>query len=84
MAIARDRIQQQLDAVMAGIAQGVINIAEGHTTIEKGSRVHECMAELCELVTSGAVGVIEPRPPLISGGTKWVGGKPVRSGRRKK
>jgi hypothetical protein len=34
--------------VCAGIAQGAINISEGHTTIEAGSPVHKAMIDFCE------------------------------------
>lgn len=37
------------------IAQGAINIAEGHTTIEAGSRVHTAMNAFCEYVQKGRV-----------------------------
>jgi len=38
--------------IMAGIAQGAINITEGLTTIERGSRVHLAMLALCERFTA--------------------------------
>jgi hypothetical protein len=37
------------------IAQGAVNIAEGHTTIEAGSRVHIAMNAFCEYVQKGCV-----------------------------
>lgn len=39
--------------VMAALAQGVINIDAGITTIEKDSRVYSAMLKLCEIASSG-------------------------------
>lgn len=47
------------DEAMHWIAQGVINVAEGHTTIVAGSRVHRAMERLCEMVTAGKVGLVD-------------------------
>jgi hypothetical protein len=41
--------------VLHFIAQGAVNIAEGHTTIEAGSRVHNAMNAFCEYVQKGCV-----------------------------
>ena len=41
--------------VVAAIAQGAINIDNGLTTIETGSRVHRGMHELCRLLSDGLV-----------------------------
>jgi hypothetical protein len=41
--------------VLHFIAQGSVNIAEGHTTIEAGSPVHKAMEALCEYVMKGCV-----------------------------
>lgn len=38
------------------LAQGAVNITEGYTTIERGSKIHEAMQEWCRLVQSGVVG----------------------------
>lgn len=46
------------DDVMHFIAQGVINIDAGITTIEPGSNVHKAMVQLCALVNEGKVGEI--------------------------
>ena len=43
------------DEVCHWIAQGAVNIAEGHTTIETGSRVHNAMNAFCEYVQKGCV-----------------------------
>jgi hypothetical protein len=43
------------DVMMHFIAQGVLNIAEGETTIEVDSPIYRAMAQLCELVTDGYV-----------------------------
>lgn len=37
------------------IAQGAINVSEGHTVIEAGSPVHRAMLAFCEYVTKGCV-----------------------------
>jgi hypothetical protein len=41
--------------VLHFIAQGSVNIAEGHTTIEAGSPVHKAMEAFCEYVMKGCV-----------------------------
>jgi hypothetical protein len=41
--------------VCAGIAQGAINIAEGITTIEPESRIHDAMSDFCEYMSKGLV-----------------------------
>lgn len=46
------RATMSWSAITAGIAQGVINIAEGHTTIEKDSLVYRAMADFCERFTA--------------------------------
>lgn len=46
--------------VLAGIAQGAINISEGLTTIEAGSRVHRSMEELCRKWQAVAKGEAQP------------------------
>lgn len=38
--------------VMHWIAQGVINIDYGHTTIEKDSKVYKAMVTLCEYMNT--------------------------------
>ena len=43
------------DEVIHYIAQGAINIDEGIITIEKGSRVHEAMGRLCEMLSNGEI-----------------------------
>lgn len=43
------------DVMMHYIAQGVLNIREGETTIEADSPIYRAMAQLCELVTDGYV-----------------------------
>ncbi len=48
----------ELDIAMTAIAQGVINIHEGLTTIEAGSRVHRAMAGILEAYTSGQLRTI--------------------------
>ena len=48
------------DEVMSWIAQGAVNIAEGHGTIEAGSPVHRAMLALCEYVNAGRVGLLTP------------------------
>jgi hypothetical protein len=45
--------EQQFELVTWGIAQAVINIDEGHTTIERGSRVYEALVAFCKLVAAG-------------------------------
>jgi len=42
--------------VLAAIAQGAINIDSGLNVIEKGSRVHLAMHELCRMESVGVVG----------------------------
>lgn len=53
--------EEQLDAIFAGLAQGVINIAEGLTTIEAESRIHRAMSALCELRNEGRI-VLAKKP----------------------
>jgi len=48
-------LAMSFDSMMAWIAQGVINIREGVTTIEADSPIHRAMVQLCELVTDGYV-----------------------------
>jgi len=43
---------------MAGIAQAVVNIDSGLTTIGRDSAVYCSMVALCDLVTNGKVGVL--------------------------
>lgn len=52
---SRDRLRD----AMAGIAQGVINIGEGHCYIEYDSPVYRAMTALLDLVNERAVGVLE-------------------------
>lgn len=48
------------------IAQGAVNIAEGHTTIEADSRVHVAMKAFCEMVTQGyVIHTVEKTPPAV-------------------
>lgn len=47
--------QMSWDDVCHWIAQGAVNISEGHLTIEAGSRVHRAMEAFCEYVTTGRV-----------------------------
>jgi hypothetical protein len=56
--------------VMHYIAQGVINIDEGLTTIEPGSNIHLAMAELCRLVNELRVKPPEPVTRYHLAGTK--------------
>jgi hypothetical protein len=37
------------------IAQGVINIEEGYTTIEPGSKVYKAMVAFCEYANKGCI-----------------------------
>ena len=48
---------EKFDRIMHFIAQGVINITEGRTTIEASSAIHRAMEELCEAVHKGEVGL---------------------------
>lgn len=51
------------DKVVHFIAQGAINITEGHTTIEQGSAVHRAMIQLCALINEGLVtAVVDGKP----------------------
>lgn len=47
--------KREFDLTMHFIAQGVINIDEGHTTINAGSPIHKAMAALCTAVSAGDV-----------------------------
>lgn len=47
-----------LEEVTRYLAQGAINITEGCTIIEPGSKVHQAMQEWCRLVESGLVGTL--------------------------
>lgn len=40
---------------VSAIAQGAVNITEGLTIVEPGSRIHTGMLELCRLLSEGAV-----------------------------
>lgn len=40
--------EDHINILLAGVAQAVINIAEGHTTIEEGSRLDGAFRGLCE------------------------------------
>lgn len=40
--------EETLANILHFIAQGVINVAEDHTTIEYGSKIHRAMEDLCE------------------------------------
>ena len=51
--------KKEFDDLMAAIAQGVVNIDEGITTIEPRSRIHHAMVKLCTAVINGEVGLIE-------------------------
>jgi hypothetical protein len=42
------------------IAQGAVNVTEGYTVIEAGSRVHEAMVDFCEHVVRGTIPVRRP------------------------
>lgn len=59
--------EQEFATVLAMIAQGVINIDEGLTTIEKDSPVHQAMVKLCEMVNAGKVGVVEKPAKRVAG-----------------
>lgn len=51
-----ETVQRGLDVsrdMIHSIAQGVINITEGLTTIEAGSRVHRAMQAFCDLLSPG-------------------------------
>lgn len=56
--------QQQFNEMMAAIAQGVVNIAEGMTRIEKGSRIYNAMEQLCAAVVRGEI-VPRPKRPEV-------------------
>jgi len=43
------------DNIMHRIAQGVLNIEEGLTTVDRNSQIHKAMSELCDLVAAGNV-----------------------------
>lgn len=45
----------ELDEAMAAVAQGVLNIREGLTTIEHGSLIYGGMAKLCTLNPSAMI-----------------------------
>jgi hypothetical protein len=59
--------------IMSGIAQGAINISEGLTTIEKDSRVHRAMLDLCERFTRIERGE-EALPPQFEKNAAHLGG----------
>lgn len=44
-----------VDDVIHFIAQGAVNIAEGITTIEPGSRIHRAMEDFCFYVANGGI-----------------------------
>lgn len=44
------RVVMPWEAVCMNLAQGAINIAEGHTTIEAGSPVHHALEDFCHYV----------------------------------
>lgn len=47
--------REKFQRACAGLAQGVINISEGHTEIEPGSRIHKSMVTICEMLHAGHV-----------------------------
>ena len=49
--------KELLDQAMTALAQGVINITEGITTIEHESRVHRAMSYVVELYVQGRLGL---------------------------
>jgi len=59
--------------IMAGIAQGVINISEGMETIERGSQVHLAMIALVERFTAIENGN-EALPPQFEHSAAHLGG----------
>lgn len=59
MTITRD----QFDAVLSALAQGVINICEGHTTIEADSRIHKAMSKVIEMWQKGELALVAYASP---------------------
>lgn len=53
--MTEEQLDREVTAIVANIAQGVINIDCGHTTVEKGSRVYNAMANLLKLINDGDV-----------------------------
>jgi hypothetical protein len=56
------KFDMDFENTMHFIAQGTINISEGHQVIEEGSLVHRAMGSLCELVNTGKVAERGPIP----------------------
>jgi len=70
---ARGRTTMTWAEIMSLVAQGAINIAEGHTNIEKGSPVHQAMLDLCERFTAIETGK-EALPPQFESVAAHLGG----------
>lgn len=67
---------EQVDALFTALAQGVVNISEGHTTIEEGSRIHRAMSALVDLHVTGQL--THGKPKLVQdAGTDLVTVKPA-------
>ncbi len=47
--------REELNEAMTALAQGVININEGHASIEEGSRIYRAMAALVEAHVNGSI-----------------------------
>ena len=54
--------------IMHFIAQGAINVAEGHTTIEADSPIHRAMSDLCQRVSDGSLTIAELGAQVIEKG----------------
>lgn len=67
--------EDEIDALFAMLAQGVINIDSGLTTIENGSRVHRAMSRIVELRARGMLHHGEPK--LVQNGGDLVTVKPA-------
>lgn len=72
------------DEALAGLAQGVINIAEGLTTIEKDSRVYTAMHELVQkdgaaMTVNSALEMVEQLIEFTGGAKVECWKKPQRS-----
>lgn len=50
---------EELDLCLTALAQGVINIDTGLTTIEIGSRIHRAMSRIVEMYVRGNVHATE-------------------------
>lgn len=57
--------RSEYNAMLASIAQGVVNIAEGMTTIEQGSRIHRAMEQLCTAAHKGQIVLADPAPSHV-------------------